>query len=242
VTCEYPAARVSGCGMLVAVQFWSEQWRFEAVGLGEVDGWYQGAMPRWWVHFNLLTLRLVGYGMDLHWRRAGASPCKVSGSNSSSNSAAGVVARSAAPASASSSAPSPSVPASTAAAAAAAAAAATATTSKSYAGGAGTLSSLSNSNSPSTSSGGGGRGYFHLVEHPAADVTYSLLEYVAFLFYPPLYLAGPTSSFNAFASQLYAPQTVYTRAAVARYAAVKFAAIVLATAGLACATPVEPTT
>jgi len=33
-------------------------------------------------------------------------------------------------------------------------------------------------------------GYADLVEHPPPSVTYSLTEYIAFLFYPPLYLAG----------------------------------------------------
>ena len=67
------------------------------------------------------------------------------------------------------------------------------------------------------------------MEHPSPDVAYSLLEYVAFLAYPPLYIAGPTSSFNAFASQLHTPQRTYTHAAIARYALVKFALIFAAT-------------
>ena len=44
------------------------------------------------------------------------------------------------------------------------------------------------------------------MEHPAAEVEHSLTEFVAYCLYPPLYLAGPTATFNAFASQLRAPQ------------------------------------
>jgi D-alanyl-lipoteichoic acid acyltransferase DltB (MBOAT superfamily) len=182
-----------------AVQFWSDRWRFSAVGLGAVDGWYQGAMPRWWVHFNLLTLRLIGYGMDLHWRRA----ADKAGNNHNHNGNNGISL--------------------TSILAAAPAAAASLSSSSAAAGGGAGAGLLASSSSSSTSpaaaaaaaataknaAAGGGGGYFHLVEHPSADVSYSLLEYVAFLFYPPLYIAGPTSSFNAFASQLYTVGWLY---------------------------------
>eukprot|EP00668_Euglena_longa_P009447 GGOE01011412.1.p1 GENE.GGOE01011412.1~~GGOE01011412.1.p1 ORF type:complete len:548 (-),score=107.24 GGOE01011412.1:392-2035(-) len=40
---------------------------------------------------------------------------------------------------------------------------------------------------------------------------YSLLNYFAFLFYLPLYIAGPISSFNAWQAQMEHPQTEYSR-------------------------------
>ena len=30
---------------------------------------HRGLLPRWWIHYNLLTLRMISFGMDLHWRR-----------------------------------------------------------------------------------------------------------------------------------------------------------------------------
>mmetsp|Transcript_7346 Transcript_7346/g.13816 ORF Transcript_7346/g.13816 Transcript_7346/m.13816 type:complete len:303 (-) Transcript_7346:6-914(-) len=38
------------------------------------------------------------------------------------------------------------------------------------------------------------------------DEAFHLLAYLNYLFYPPLYVAGPTVSFNAFASQMHTPQ------------------------------------
>lgn len=38
-----------------------------------------------------------------------------------------------------------------------------------------------------------------------------------YLFYPPLYLAGPILTFNAFASQMRRPQTTYTMPGILQY-------------------------
>jgi hypothetical protein len=48
---------------------------------------------------------------------------------------------------------------------------------------------------------------------------YSLGLYLAYALYPPLYIAGPISTFNAFASQMAAPAASLTRRAIALYAA-----------------------
>mmetsp|Transcript_26877 Transcript_26877/g.58609 ORF Transcript_26877/g.58609 Transcript_26877/m.58609 type:complete len:573 (-) Transcript_26877:1835-3553(-) len=51
------------------------------------------------------------------------------------------------------------------------------------------------------------------------DESFGLLPYWCYLFYPPLYIAGPTVSFNAFASQVNTPQTTYSPYMLAKYAA-----------------------
>ncbi|WIA37203.1 hypothetical protein OEZ86_014155 [Tetradesmus obliquus] len=48
---------------------------------------------------------------------------------------------------------------------------------------------------------------------------FNLRMYLAYCLYPPTYIAGPTSTFNAFASQMEAPAASITAAAVLRYAA-----------------------
>ena len=50
------------------------RWSFARLGgeltLAPLDALeFQGILPRWWVHFNLLVLRLISFGADLHWRR-----------------------------------------------------------------------------------------------------------------------------------------------------------------------------
>lgn len=47
---------------------------------------------------------------------------------------------------------------------------------------------------------------------------YSLLSYGAYLFYPPLYLAGPTTSYNAWISQVQTPQKSYNTKQLLIYA------------------------
>ena len=203
-------AWMSGCGLLAVVQFWSESWHFGAIGLDAMDGWYQGAMPRWWVHYNLLTLRLIGYGMDLHWRRGDrVGPSCPGKRTSGKNGSFGGVLTSVSVISVATPAP---ASASAAVVPASSGSSAVPFTSKSAA-----------------TTGAAAGGYFHLVEHPSPDVDYSFLEFVAFIFYPPLYLAGPNSSFNAFASQIRDPQRSHSHIAVARYAFVKLVLIVLAT-------------
>lgn len=51
--------------------------------------------------------------------------------------------------------------------------------------------------------------------HPLTS--YSFMLYLAYALYPPLYLAGPIMTYNAFLSQLYSPPTV-DRRTVASYA------------------------
>lgn len=46
---------------------------------------------------------------------------------------------------------------------------------------------------------------------------YSFPLYVAYIFYPPLYCAGPIVNFNAFISQVYDPQTTYSASEIAKY-------------------------
>ena len=51
--------------------------------------------------------------------------------------------------------------------------------------------------------------YRALQETPRPVDRYSLAAYLAYLFYPPLYLAGPVTPFNAWQAQIEAPQTAY---------------------------------
>ena len=47
---------------------------------------------------------------------------------------------------------------------------------------------------------------------------YSLSNYLTYVFFAPLYIAGPIASFNAFQSQMLHPQTTYSNKGVALYA------------------------
>lgn len=47
--------------------------------------------------------------------------------------------------------------------------------------------------------------------------SYNVFTYLAYALYPPLYIAGPTSSFNSFASQMVAPASSITPAATGLY-------------------------
>ena len=160
------AVWASAIVMLAKVQFGADKWTFAALGsmspllspLAGMDAWhFRGFMPRWWIHYNLVTLRMISFGCDLHWRRMGR---ESAGDEKSAK------------------------------------------------------------DSPD---------YWSLVSKPSDKVRYSLGEYLAYVTYPPLYIAGPTAAFNAFASQLRAPLTggALERRAVVRYAAVKFAAVLL---------------
>ena len=44
--------------------------------------------------------------------------------------------------------------------------------------------------------------YVELTERPLSLQFYSFFLYLAYLYYPPLYLAGPICSFNAFVNQV----------------------------------------
>ncbi|KYQ90287.1 membrane bound O-acyl transferase family protein [Tieghemostelium lacteum] len=52
--------------------------------------------------------------------------------------------------------------------------------------------------------------YFQAQEKHQPPEHYSLLHYLSYSFYIPLYIAGPIASFNAFISQIYQPQTTYS--------------------------------
>ncbi|GAM17403.1 hypothetical protein SAMD00019534_005780 [Acytostelium subglobosum LB1] len=55
--------------------------------------------------------------------------------------------------------------------------------------------------------------YFVLQEtHLAHEHQYDITHYLAYIFYIPLYIAGPIITFNAFVGQVYAPQRTYTLA------------------------------
>eukprot|EP00667_Euglena_gracilis_P008520 EG_transcript_8631 len=57
-----------------------------------------------------------------------------------------------------------------------------------------------------------------LQDTPRPRDRYSLLNYFAYLFYLPLYMAGPISSFNAWQAQIERPQTLYSKKDLALYA------------------------
>jgi hypothetical protein len=74
------AVWASAIVMLAKVQFGADKWTFAALGsmspllspLAGMDKWiFRGFMPRWWIHYNLVTLRMISFGCDLHWRRCG---------------------------------------------------------------------------------------------------------------------------------------------------------------------------
>lgn len=54
-------------------------------------------------------------------------------------------------------------------------------------------------------------------ECPRPLEEYNLLSYLAFMFYPPLFIAGPMSSFNAYVSHMHYPTRAVTGVAVMRY-------------------------
>ncbi|KAH6554962.1 hypothetical protein KP509_1Z293500 [Ceratopteris richardii] len=63
----------------------------------------------------------------------------------------------------------------------------------------------------------GGDCYLKRQEKSLAMRSYSTEFYLSYLFYPPLYIAGPVISFNAFASQLELPQTNYSKLQIFLY-------------------------
>ena len=179
------AVWMSAIGCLLAVQTTADDWSFEGAattaarflgssaryslpGIGRaMDGAFGGVMPRWWVHFNLVTLRFISYGLDLHWNRRRGADNRGDAVRKNKEKVA--------------------------------------------------------SSADATVT------YAQLVEDPSPAVRYSVTEYVAYLFYPPLYIAGPIGTFNAFASQVHHPQRTHSVKDIARYAVVKFGIIVLLT-------------
>ncbi|KAK3256457.1 hypothetical protein CYMTET_34408, partial [Cymbomonas tetramitiformis] len=112
-----------------------------SVGLRFLDS-HRGVF-RWHICYNMVVLKMISFGMDLHWRRTGQRT------------------------SAGSSAPMLS--------------------------------------------------YKQRSEDSSPDDAFSWLMYFCYLFYPPLYLAGPTISFNAFVSYRATPQNTYTWRGIALY-------------------------
>ena len=203
------AVWVSGLAALAAAQFSAPAWSFAGLGgsaLEPLDASFQGVLPRWWVHFNLLVLRLISFGADLHRHRARDAETRPNPSEPETRKTtarvSGSVWRGAG-------APEPAEPER-----------------------AGRLEPSNGSvvqRSERVGAWDGTRRDRDSLKNrdPPARVEYSFAEYFAYCLYPPLYLAGPTCVFHGFAPQLYAAQTTHSRRAVARYALVKFALVFL---------------
>lgn len=61
-------------GALAAVH-WNDGFQWYTLANGQL-AWldkYNGLLPRWQINFNITMLRLVSYGLDLHWARTNAS-------------------------------------------------------------------------------------------------------------------------------------------------------------------------
>ncbi|KAL6751087.1 MBOAT, membrane-bound O-acyltransferase family-domain-containing protein [Haematococcus lacustris] len=162
----------------------------------------QGGPLRWHIHYNLLLLRMLSYGMDLHWAvRSASAPAAAPDT----------------PATAAAAMPASTPPApSTAAAAAAAAAAAPHTPLR--------APLVASAAAPGSGGGVGGVRRRHPVPPPpGADPSamalqakvrveaprplgqYSLVLYCVYCLYPPLYIAGPIMTHNDFVAQLQGP-------------------------------------
>jgi len=184
------ATWISGAACLGLSQYHAARWRFGdiAASLAWMDGAsFKGAMPRWYISFNLLTLRLISYGLDLHARRS------RSRSRSRRRGDADARAKKNDDDDLEPRAPAPAM--------------------------------RDDDDDDDDDDDGARAAYAAIVETASPDVRYSLAEYVAHGLYPPLYLAGPTITFNAFASQMYAPQRTYSARGVITYAVVKFGLI-----------------
>ena len=213
------AVWTSALAALAAAQFAAPDWSFARLGgdaLAPLDARaLQGVLPRWWVHFNLLVLRLISFGADLHRRRLETRDSGVvrdSETKASRNAKERLFGKKRSE---------------SALGAAPAAAEHDARDARAC--------SVSRTTNPATGGvedslreeGDDANERRHgqpALESPAA---YSFFEYFAYCLYPPLYLAGPTCVFHKFAPQLYRAQTTHSRRAVARYALVKFALVFL---------------
>ena len=214
------AVWTSALAALAAAQFAAPDWSFARLGgdaLAPLDARaLQGVLPRWWVHFNLLVLRLISFGADLHRRRleilkrdsetkasrnAKERP-KMFGKKRSESAL-----RALSPAAAEYDVRD------------ARAACSVSRTTNPATGG------VDDSSREEGDDANERRHGQPALESPRA--AYSFFEYFAYCLYPPLYLAGPTCVFHKFAPQLYRAQTTHSRRAVARYALVKFALVFL---------------
>jgi len=214
------AVWTSALAALAAAQFAAPDWSFARLGgdaLAPLDARaLQGVLPRWWVHFNLLVLRLISFGADLHKRRleilkrdsetkasrnAKERP-KMFGKKRSESAL-----RALSPAAAEHDVRD------------ARACSVSRTTNPA------TVRGVDDSSREEGDDANERRHGQPALESPRA--AYSFFEYFAYCLYPPLYLAGPTCVFHKFAPQLYRAQTTHSRRAVARYALVKFALVFL---------------
>lgn len=210
------AVWVSALAALAAVQYTAQDWSFAGVGgplFAPLDAAFQGILPRWWVHFNLLVLRLISFGADLHRRRARDAQKRTKPEPKTRTKAIEGEAiedpanAPAAPAARAANAPeSPETEPKTNRRTVPVEASATKST------------LLKNANA---------RDYDSLVRDPPDSIKYSFFEYLAYCLYPPLYLAGPTAAFDGFAPQLRNAQTSHSRRAVFRYALLKFGLVFL---------------
>lgn len=191
-----PAVWLSAIAQLALAQFTAHRWRFGGLAENSVlkvllpgafanfsqtmdHQSHHGILPRWWVHHNLLVLRLVSYGVDLHHARVRK----------------GAEARDDEKTKATKTKPMTK-----------------------------TDDEKPNAKEPTPEER---RDYDSLARTPSRAVSYSAYEYVAYCLYPPLYLAGPTAVFDAFASQLRTPQSSYSRRRLVYYVFVKFGAVLL---------------
>lgn len=200
------AVWVSALAALAAVQYTAPAWSFAGLGgpaLKPLDAAFQGILPRWWVHFNLLVLRLISFGADLHRRRARDARKRTKPEPRRTKAIEEVGSDDAA---------APAAPAARAA--------------KNNA-------PESPGTEPKTmpivvdATKSTVRDYDSLVRDPPDSIAYSFAEYLAYCLYPPLYLAGPTAAFDGFAPQLRRAQTSHSRRAVFKYALLKFGVVFL---------------
>ena len=173
----------------------AERWTPPFGVFGAALASFPGVLPRWWVHFNLVILRMISFGVDLHRRRAGLEHARERRAPEPEKGAAVEKGTDAS---------------------------VSKTKTKTELEGTPSGSNEGRSAPPThhthrVAPPGSSAHYASLVHAPTREVEYSLSEYVAYVFYPPLYVAGPISSFNAFASQLRRPTPVSSRAAL-RYA------------------------
>lgn len=190
------ATWTSALACLVAARALAERWTPPFGVFGAALASFPGVLPRWWVHFNLVVLRMISFGVDLHRRRAGLEHARERR------------------------APEPEKGAAVEKGTDDESVSKTKTTEPEPERASGSNEGRSAPPTHHTHRGappGSSAHYASLVHAPTREVEYSLSEYVAYVFYPPLYVAGPISSFNAFASQLRRPTPVSSRAAL-RYA------------------------
>lgn len=136
----------------LAVVHWNDGFQWQRIG-GDALGWldsYNGLLPRWQINYNITMLRMVSFGLDLHWQRLAA---RGKGKQREDGDYA-----------------------------------------------AATASHRTRCSRP----------------HPHSE--YNLSNYLAYVLYPPLFIAGPIMTFNDFTAQLAHPLTIHRRA-VASYAA-----------------------